>query len=126
VGACPLNLPVTSRIRFSIKNDDAIAIISLSEACMSDVNVRTTITVPRELLAEADRSVESGRARSRNELIIQGLRRELAAQRRAEIDAQINAAYAQLGPEELEEELRWADDGLDDWERETRRIESGT
>jgi metal-responsive CopG/Arc/MetJ family transcriptional regulator len=87
--------------------------------------VRTTITVPRALLDEADQSVRSGHARNRNDLIVQSLRRELAAQRRAEIDAQIEAAYAQIDPSEYEEDLRWAEDGLDEWESENRRIESG-
>jgi metal-responsive CopG/Arc/MetJ family transcriptional regulator len=91
---------------------------------MSD-SVRTTITVPRELLEKADRSVETGHARSRNELIVKSLRRELAAQQRSEIDAQIAAAYAQIHPAELAEDLAWAEDGLDDWETENRRIEAG-
>jgi metal-responsive CopG/Arc/MetJ family transcriptional regulator len=92
---------------------------------MADSSVRTTITLPRELLEEADRSVETGHARNRNDLIVQSLRRELAAQRRAEIDAQIVAAYAQLDPANRAEDLMWAEEGLDEWEKENRRIESG-
>ena len=88
-------------------------------------SVRTTITVPRDLLQEADRSVETGHARSRNDLIIQSLRRELAAQHKAEIDAQIAAAYAQMDPADLAEDLKWAEDGLDEWEKENQRIEAG-
>lgn len=54
--------------------------------------VRTTIALPADLLAAADRAVKDGRARSRNELLATALRRELAAQRRAEIDA----AFAEM------------------------------
>jgi metal-responsive CopG/Arc/MetJ family transcriptional regulator len=49
--------------------------------------VRTTCTLPAELLEAMDRAVREGNARSRNELIIMALRRELAAQERAAIDA---------------------------------------
>jgi metal-responsive CopG/Arc/MetJ family transcriptional regulator len=49
--------------------------------------VRTTFTVPADLLEAMDRAVREGNARSRNELITMALRRELAAQERAAIDA---------------------------------------
>ena len=49
--------------------------------------VRTTFTLPADLLAAMDRAVWEGNARSRNELITTALRRELAAQERAAIDA---------------------------------------
>jgi metal-responsive CopG/Arc/MetJ family transcriptional regulator len=49
--------------------------------------VRTTITLPADLVDAADRAVREGRARSRNDLLVAALRRELAAQERAEIDA---------------------------------------
>ena len=49
--------------------------------------VRTTLALPAELLDAADQAVADGRARSRNELIAIALRHELAAQRRASIDA---------------------------------------
>lgn len=51
--------------------------------------VRTTLTLPAELLEAADRAVRAGRARSRNDFVASALRRELAAQRRAEIDADL-------------------------------------
>jgi metal-responsive CopG/Arc/MetJ family transcriptional regulator len=54
--------------------------------------VRTTVTLPAELVDAADRAVRSGHARSRNELLVTALRHELAARERAEIDA----AYAAL------------------------------
>jgi metal-responsive CopG/Arc/MetJ family transcriptional regulator len=49
--------------------------------------VRTTFTLPADLLEAMDRAVREGNARSRNELITTALRRELAAQERAAIDA---------------------------------------
>ena len=49
--------------------------------------VRTTVTLPANLLEAMDRAVREGNARSRNELITIALRRELAAQERAAIDA---------------------------------------
>jgi metal-responsive CopG/Arc/MetJ family transcriptional regulator len=48
--------------------------------------VRTTFTLPADLLEAMDRAVREGNARSRNELITTALRRELAAQERAAID----------------------------------------
>src|SRR5258707_3059229 len=51
--------------------------------------VRTTLTLPADLLAAADRAVQNGKANSRNALVAAALRRELAAQRRAEIDADL-------------------------------------
>jgi Arc/MetJ-type ribon-helix-helix transcriptional regulator len=63
--------------------------------------VRTTLTLPVELLEAADRAVRTGRARSRNELVARALRHELAALERAAIDA----AFATLGddPDHLDE-----------------------
>lgn len=54
---------------------------------MANQTVRTTLTLPADLLAAADHAISEGRARSRNELIAQALRHELAAQERAAIDA---------------------------------------
>lgn len=48
---------------------------------------RTTIALPAKLLDAADRAVRAGKARSRTELVSRALQRELATQRRAEIDA---------------------------------------
>jgi metal-responsive CopG/Arc/MetJ family transcriptional regulator len=51
--------------------------------------VRTTLTLPADLLEAADLAVRNGKANSRNSLMAAALRRELAAQRRAEIDADL-------------------------------------
>ncbi len=48
---------------------------------------RTTLTIPADLLDAADRAIQHGYARSRNDLIAIALRRELAARERAAIDA---------------------------------------
>ena len=49
--------------------------------------VRTTFSLPADLLEALDQAVREGKARSRNELITTALRHELAAQERAAIDA---------------------------------------
>jgi metal-responsive CopG/Arc/MetJ family transcriptional regulator len=54
---------------------------------LPEPRVRTTLALPADLLTEVDRVVEAGRARSRNEFVAAALRRELAARRRADIDA---------------------------------------
>lgn len=47
---------------------------------------RTTVALPADLLEAADRAVRDGSAKSRAELLARALRRELAAQRRKQID----------------------------------------
>lgn len=54
---------------------------------MKNQTVRTTLTLPSELLEATDKAVQQGKAKSRNEFVAQALRRELAALKRAEIDA---------------------------------------
>jgi metal-responsive CopG/Arc/MetJ family transcriptional regulator len=54
---------------------------------MENRSIRTTLKLPAELLEAIDRAVEQGLARSRNEFVAIALRHELAAQKRAEIDA---------------------------------------
>ena len=65
--------------------------------------VRTTLALPVDLLEATDKAVREGKARSRNEFVAAALRRELAAHRRAEIDA----AFADVANDvELQEEVR--------------------
>ncbi|KAB8330491.1 ribbon-helix-helix protein, CopG family [Scytonema tolypothrichoides VB-61278] len=54
---------------------------------MNHQTVRTTLTLPSELLEATDKVVQQGKAKSRNEFVAQALRRELAALKRAEVDA---------------------------------------
>ena len=54
---------------------------------MTTSGVRTTITLPAELLAAVDQVIAEGAARSRNDLLAAALRDLLAARRRAAIDA---------------------------------------
>lgn len=63
---------------------------------MKNLTVRTTLTIPVELLEATDRAVQEGKANSRNEFVARALRRELAAQKRAEIDA----AFAKMADDE--------------------------
>ena len=68
---------------------DVIIVIKLdiSWNCMANQTVRTTLTLPAELLEATDKAVNAGKAKSRNEFVAQALRHELAAIKRAEIDA---------------------------------------
>ncbi|GCL43460.1 ribbon-helix-helix domain-containing protein [Dolichospermum circinale CS-1225] len=54
---------------------------------MKTETVRTTLTIPRELLEATDKAVMEGKAKNRNDFVAQALRRELAIQKRSEIDA---------------------------------------
>ncbi len=49
--------------------------------------LRTTLTLPAELLEATELVVSQGKAKSRNEFVAQALRHELAALKRAEVDA---------------------------------------
>ena len=50
--------------------------------------IRTTLALPADLLEAVDRLIEQGQARSRNDLIANALRHELATQERAILDAE--------------------------------------
>jgi len=54
---------------------------------MLDRNIRTTLTLPADLLKAVDEAVREKKAKSRNELVANSLRHELAALKRAAIDA---------------------------------------
>lgn len=49
--------------------------------------VRTTVALPEPLLEAVDQAVQDGKVKSRNELIANALRRELAAMERLDIDS---------------------------------------
>ncbi|HLQ34374.1 MAG TPA: ribbon-helix-helix protein, CopG family [Chloroflexota bacterium] len=76
---------------------------------------RTTLTLPTDLLKEADRVVRQGGARSRNELLAEALRRELAVRERAEIDAAF-AAMADDADYQAEVEQLSREFARSDWE----------
>ncbi|MFB8789976.1 MAG: ribbon-helix-helix domain-containing protein [Potamolinea sp.] len=54
---------------------------------MKNQTIRTTITLPAELLAATDKVINEGKAKSRNEFVAQAILHELEAIKRAEIDA---------------------------------------
>ncbi len=54
---------------------------------MNRPTVRTTLTLPKDLLEAADTAVKQGKAKNRNDFMARAIRRELAVQKRAEIDA---------------------------------------
>jgi metal-responsive CopG/Arc/MetJ family transcriptional regulator len=55
---------------------------------MDNRTIRTTLTLPVELLEATDRAVSEGKAKSRNEFVARAIRNELAVQKRAKIDAE--------------------------------------
>ncbi len=59
---------------------------------MDNRTIRTTLTLPVELLEATDRAVSEGKAKSRNEFVARAISNELAVQKRAEIDA----AFAEM------------------------------
>ena len=56
---------------------------------MEGLIILKEVALPSEILAESERAVKNGKAASINELIVKALKRELAAQKRAEIDAEL-------------------------------------
>lgn len=54
---------------------------------MENRTIHTTLAIPADLIEATDCAVQQGLARSRNEFVALALRHELAAQKRAEIDA---------------------------------------
>jgi Predicted transcriptional regulators containing the CopG/Arc/MetJ DNA-binding domain and a metal-binding domain len=54
---------------------------------MSNPTIEAKISLPANLLEATDRAVNQGKAKSRDEFIMRAIRRELAALKRAEIDA---------------------------------------
>lgn len=76
--------------------------------------IRTTITLPADLVEAADQAVRAGKARNRNDLLVMALRHELAAQRRAQIDADLaamaNDVELQAEAAQIEREFAAADD----------------
>ncbi len=70
--------------------------------------IRTTVALPSDLLEVADQAVRNGQARSRNDLLITALRRELAAQERAAIDARFaEMAHDQEYLDEAKRQIGW-------------------
>lgn len=72
--------------------------------------VRTTLTIPAELLEATDKAISQGKAKSRNEFVTQALRHELATLRKAEIDAAFAAMVddAEYQAEALQIEAEFA------------------
>jgi metal-responsive CopG/Arc/MetJ family transcriptional regulator len=54
---------------------------------MEKQKVRTSLTLPAELLEAIDKIISQGKAKSRNELVAQAIRNELDTLKRLEIDA---------------------------------------
>ncbi|HAT15511.1 MAG TPA: CopG family transcriptional regulator [Microcoleaceae bacterium UBA11344] len=54
---------------------------------MSNPTIEAKISLPANLLEATDKAVNQGKAKSRDEFIMRAIRRELAALKRAEIDA---------------------------------------
>jgi hypothetical protein len=69
-----------------------ISLIIRKRKDMDKHTIRTTLTLPIELLEATDRAVSEGKAKSRNEFVARAISNELAVQKRAEIDA----AFAEM------------------------------
>jgi metal-responsive CopG/Arc/MetJ family transcriptional regulator len=82
---------------------------------MAVQTVRTTLTLPADLLAAVDQAVQAGKARSRNELVRVALERELATQQRAAIDAAF-AEMAQDPDYQAEAKTMISEFAIADWE----------
>ena len=54
---------------------------------MTQETIRTTLTLPSELIEATDKMVEAGKVKSRNQFIAQALENELSHQRKIEIDS---------------------------------------
>ena len=67
-----------------------ISYTSIMASIMASKTIRTTVTLPAEIVAAADRMIKAGKAKSRNEFFAQALQREIAALKRAEIDAELS------------------------------------
>jgi metal-responsive CopG/Arc/MetJ family transcriptional regulator len=85
------------------------------EDIMAPGTARIAVTLPSELRSAVDQAVREGGAKSRNELMANALRRELAALERAAIDA----AFAEMAHDlDYQEESRrlTAEFESSDWE----------
>ncbi len=82
---------------------------------MSAKKVRTTISLPEELLDSADRAVREGATRSRNELLASALRRELGVLERRRIDEAF-ASMAEDADHQQETEKMAEEFAISDWE----------
>lgn len=56
---------------------------------MKPKTIRTTLTLPSELITITDLFVNTGKAKSRNEFVAQAIADQLAILRRSEIDAEL-------------------------------------
>lgn len=82
---------------------------------MENLIILNDVALPFQLLEATEKVVKAGKAKSRNELIARALRKELAAIKRAEIDA----AFARMGndAEYQAEALQIAEEfAQSDWE----------
>ncbi len=70
--------------------DNIIDVKQSIKISMKDRTIRTTITIPAELLAATDRAISQGKAKNRNEFVARSLLHELEALKRAEIDAALS------------------------------------
>lgn len=76
---------------------------------MSVRSVRTTVSLPEELVRRVDRAVEEGAAKSRNELLVSALEREVELLERRRLDAEF------AGMADDEEYLREAEGLAEDF-----------
>ena len=82
---------------------------------MTSNSIRTTLALPVGLLRAVDKLVRQGKARSRNELIANAVRHELAALERAAVDAEFRQMATDADYQREARQLL-AEFGRSDWE----------
>jgi Arc/MetJ-type ribon-helix-helix transcriptional regulator len=85
-GASSLMTEINSKGPHDCAKFDDIQDIILNIMSSSNL-VRTTLALPADLLSSIDEIAKQGRVKSRNEFVDRAIRRELAWQKRQEIDA---------------------------------------
>ena len=82
--------------------------------------IRTTVTLPAELLAKADRVIKDGKIDSRNKLFATALKKEIAAIERAEIDLALAemAQDPEYQKEVMQMEAEFASASWEAWQTE--------
>ena len=82
--------------------------------------IRTTVTLPAELLAKADRVIKEGKIDSRNKLFATALKKEIAAIECAEIDLALAemAQDPEYQKEVMQMEAEFASASWEAWQTE--------
>ncbi|MFB2835018.1 CopG family transcriptional regulator [Floridanema evergladense] len=94
---------------------------------MENLIILNDVALPFQLLEATEKVVKAGKAKSRNELIARALRKELAAIKRAEIDAELAemANDPEYQTEVLQMEAEFANASWEAWQIGESEYEKG-